>query len=74
MKINRSMHKTLPTDTACDMLIDNFHVFIKNYQKFYESGGLFPAKKSRKALANMIVLSRKIRKEILFDRTFKLKR
>lgn len=68
------MQKTLPTDTACDMLIDNFNEFIKNYQKFYERGTYLPARKSRKALANMIVLSRKIRKEILFDRTFNLKK
>lgn len=68
------MTKLLPGDNSCDMLIDNFNVFIKNYQKFYEKGSLMSARKSRKALANMIVLSRRVRKEILFDKTFNVKK
>lgn len=65
------MKKLLPTDNTCDLIIDNFNVFIDNYQKFYEKGSKLAARKSRKALANMIVLSRKARKEILFDKTFR---
>ena len=65
------MKKLLPTDNTCDLIIDNFNVFIDNYQKFYEKGSKLAARKSRKALANMIVLCRKARKEILFDKTFR---
>lgn len=65
------MNKLLPSDKSCDLLIDNFNVFIDNYQKFYDKGSKLAARKSRKALANMIVLCRKVRKEILFDKTFK---
>ena len=68
------MTKLLPGDNSCDMLIDNFNIFIKNYQKFYEKGSSLSARKSRKALANMIVLSRRVRKEILFDKTFNVKK
>lgn len=68
------MNKLLHTDKPSDMLIDNFNIFIKNYQKFHERGGLMSARRSRKALANIIVLCRKVRKEILFDRTFKVKK
>jgi hypothetical protein len=68
------MNKLLPTDKPSDMLIDNFNVFIKNYQKFYEKGSMMSARRSRKALANIIVLCRKVRKEILFDKTFKIKK
>jgi len=68
------MNKLLPTDKTCDMIIDNFHLFIENYQKFYERGNKLAARKSRKALANMIILCRQARKEILFDKTFNIKK
>lgn len=66
------MNKLLPTDKNCDLLIDNFNIFVDNYQKFYTKGSKLAARKSRKALANMIILCRKVRKEILFDKTFKI--
>jgi hypothetical protein len=68
------MNKLLPTDKPSDLLIDNFNAFIKNYQRFHEKGSLMSARKSRKALANIIVLCRKVRKEILFDKTFNIKK
>lgn len=65
------MKKMLPTDNTCDLIIDNFNIFIDNYQQFYDKGTKIAARKSRKALANMVFLCRKARKEILFDKTFK---
>lgn len=66
------MNKLLPTDKTCDLIIDNFNDFIDNYQRFYEKGNKLAARKSRKALANLIILCRRARKEILFDKTYKI--
>jgi hypothetical protein len=66
------MNKLLPTDKTCDLIIDNFNDFIENYQKFYDKGNKLAARKSRKALANLIILCRRARKEILFDKTYKI--
>lgn len=56
---------------TCDQIIDEFNKYITHYQKFTMNGQKASARRARKALANLIPLSRKARREILSDITFR---
>lgn len=53
-----------------DLIIDEFNKYIKYNEMFYKRGSIRSARKTRRALSALIKLSRKARKEILFELTY----